>query len=436
MWNQAVETMPRKEMRQLQSERLVKLVKNVYQNVPFYRQRLDEYDIKPEDITSIDDLAKLPFTTKQDMRDVFPDGLFAVDKSEIVEIHTSSGTTGTPVVAAYTKNDMEMWSESMARCLSMCGLNNEDVVQNGYGYGFFTGGLGVHIGSHKIGAMTLPISAGNTKRQIETMRDFSSTAITCTPSYALYLCEAAKEMGISVKDLPLKVGLFGAEPWSETMRKDIEEKLGIKAFDIYGLTEIVGPGVGNECCEQNGLHICEDHFYPEIINPETGLTLPDGEKGELVFTTLTREGTPVIRYRTRDITYIMKETCSCGRTSRKIHRLMGRNDDMLIIRGVNVFPTQIEEVLLRIEGVEPHYQLIIEREGVLDTLEVQVEMSDELVSDEIKVLVALENSIQTELKSLLQIQAKVTLVNPKTIQRSEGKAKRIIDNREIKNKVQ
>lgn len=433
MWNKERETISREELRILQTKNLQALVKRVYENVPFYKQKFDEMGIKPEDIQDISDITKLPFTSKLDMRETYPYGLVAVDEKDIVEIHTSSGTTGKPVVAAYTENDMDMWSEVMARTYSMAGVDSSDVVQNAYGYGFFTGGLGFHYGARRIQANVLPISGGNTARQLSTMEDFKTTVLTCTPSYCLYLAEYAKENGIDFDKLHLKAGFFGAEPWSESMRSEIQESLKIKAYDIYGLTEIIGPGVGAECKCQNGLHIFEDHFYPEIIDPDTGETLPDGEKGELVLTTLTREGSPVIRYRTRDITYIINEPCECGRTIRRIHRLLGRTDDMLIIRGVNVFPTQIEQVLLKIEGVEPHYQLLIEKHGHLDYLEVQVEMTEALFSDEIKLLKETEKRIEHKLHSALGIHAKVRLVNPKSIPRSEGKAKRIIDKREVKN---
>ncbi len=365
------------------------------------------------------------------MRQVYPYGLLADDMKNIVEIHTSSGTTGKPIVDAYTAKDIEIWSEVMARTLAMGGTTKHDIVQNAYGYGLFTGGLGAHYGARKIGATVLPISGGNTKRQIAVMRDFGSTVLTCTPSYCLYIAEVAKEEGMSFKDLKLKAGFFGAESWSESMRKEIEAKMGIKAYDIYGLTEIIGPGVSSECECQHGLHVNEDHFYPEIIDPVTCEVLPAGEKGELVVTTLTKEGTPIIRYRTRDITYLMDSHCRCGRTTRRMHRLLGRTDDMLIIRGVNVFPSQIEEVLLKVEGVEPHYQLVVERVGQLDCLEVQVEMNEKMFSDEIKNLEGFEQNIEKQIFGVLGIRAKVKLVEPKAIARSEGKAKRIIDKRKI-----
>ena len=431
MWNEAAQTMPGDQLRALQLQRLRTLVATVYDRVPFYRQRLAAAGVAPDSVTSLADLARLPFTSKYDMREVFPFGLFAVDRSDVVEVHMSSGTTGKPVVGAYTRSDLALWGEVMARTLDAGGAGPGDIVQNAYGYGLFTGGIGVHYGATTLGAMVLPMSSGNTYRQLAIMQDFGTTAITCTPSYSLFLAEYAREHGIDLASGPLKAGFFGAEPWSEGMRADIEAKLGIKAYDIYGLTEIIGPGVGAECSEQDGLHIFEDHFYPEIIDPETGAVLPAGEKGELVLTTLTRQGTPVLRYRTRDITYLIDEPCPCGRTSRRIHRLMGRNDDMLIIRGVNVFPQQVEEVLLRVEGVEPHYRLIVDREGAMDSLEVEVEMAEALFSDEVKVVLALERRIEHELRACLGIQTTVRLVNPKTIERSEGKAKRIVDRRSV-----
>ena len=431
IWDKENETMPLAELRRKQGQNLKQLVSRVYNNVAFYKDKMVELGVTPDDINGIEDIVKLPFTSKLDMREVYPYGLLAVDKKEIVEVHTSSGTTGKPVVDAYTKNDIDIWSEVMARTLSMGDVTAEDTVQNAYGYGFFTGGLGVHYGARRVGANILPISGGNTQRQLATMVDFGSTVLTCTPSYCLYLAEYAKEHNIDFAKLPLKAGFFGAEPWSESMRQAIEEKLHLKAFDIYGLTEIIGPGVGAECQYQDGLHIFEDHFYPEIIDPETGEQLPEGEKGELVFTTITKEGTPIIRYRTRDITYIIPEPCKCGRTSRRIHRLLGRTDDMLIVRGVNIFPSQIEEVLLNIAGIEPHYQLIVERQGQLDCIEVDVEMNETLFSEDIKVIETLAREIEHELHSALGIHSKVKLVKPQTIPRSEGKAKRIVDKRAI-----
>lgn len=431
MWNEAAQTMPVEQLRQLQLQRLQQLVALVHERVPFYAQRLKAVGVEPGQVHSLEDLAKLPLTSKYDLREVFPFGLFAVDSDQIVEVHMSSGTTGKPVVGGYTRSDLELWGEVMARTLDAGGVGPSDIIQVAYGYGLFTGGLGGHYGGTTLGAMTLPMSSGNTFRQLNTMADFGTTALLCTPSYALFIAEYAREHDIDVASGPLRAGFFGAEPWSEEMRADIETKLGVKAYDIYGLTELIGPGVGAECAEQNGLHIFEDHFYPEIINSETGEVLAAGQIGELVLTTLTRTGTPVVRYRTRDITYLIDEPCPCGRTSRRIHRLMGRNDDMLIIRGVNVFPQQVEEVLLRVEGVEPYYQIVVDRDGVMDTLEVEVEMAESLFSDEVRVILALERKIEHELKLALGIQATVKLVNPKTIERSEGKAKRIVDRRSV-----
>ncbi|NLE02751.1 MAG: phenylacetate--CoA ligase [Fibrobacter sp.] len=431
IWNEHFETMPLKTLRDFQGQSLQELVSRIYSRVEFYRKKMDSLGVKPADIKSIEDIVKLPFLSKDEMREVYPFGLLASDKTDIVEIHTSSGTTGKPVVDAYTRKDIEIWSEVMARTLASGGTTDKDIVQNAYGYGLFTGGLGAHYGARKIGAMVLPISGGNTKRQIAVMRDFGSTILTCTPSYSLYLAEAAKEEGIDFSQLQLKAGFFGAEPWSENMRKDIEEKLNIKAYDIYGLTEIIGPGVAYECEHQNLLHINEDHFFPEIIDPATGEVLPDGQKGELVFTTLTKEGTPVLRYRTRDITYLVREKCSCGRTSVRMHRILGRTDDMLIIRGVNLFPSQVEQVLLRVDGVEPHYQILVDRRDNLDRLEVRVEMNESLFSDELKFIENKEREIEHALREELLIHSKVKLVEPKSIERSEGKAKRIIDIRKI-----
>ncbi len=429
IWNAHYETMERPELERLQGERLGELVDRLYRRVPFYRRRMDERGVKPADINRIADVARLPFLTKDDMREVYPLELLAVDLSEIVEVHTSSGTTGLPVVDAYTSKDIGIWAESMARTLAMGDTSRSDVVHNAYGYGLFTGGLGVHYGARLIGATIIPISGGNTARQLSILRDFKATVLTCTPSYALHLAEAAREQGLDFQGLPLRVGLFGAESWSESMRRELEAKMRLKALDIYGLTEVIGPGVASECEVQDGLHICEDLFYPEVIDPDSGEVLPDGAKGELVLTTLTKEGTPMLRYRTRDITFLDHSPCRCGRTSVRMHRLLGRTDDMLIIRGVNVFPSQIEEVLLRLEGVEPHYQLIVEREESLDVLEVQVEMNEQLFSDEIKQLERAERRIAEALFAALGIQTRVKLVEPKAIPRSEGKARRVIDKR-------
>ena len=430
MWNEKIETMSREEKKKLQSERLVAQVKKLYETVPFYKKRMDEKGVTPADIQSIEDISKLPFMTKDDLREVYPHGLLAVKQEDIVEVHMSSGTTGKPVVMEYTRKDIDDWAEAVARALAMNGVSSTSTIQVSYGYGLFTGGFGIHHGGQKIGASVIPMSGGNTKKQLQVLQDFQPEYLACTPSYAMYLAEAAIEEGI-VDKLNLKYGIFGAEPWSEAMRKEIESKLNIKALDIYGLTEISGPGVAMECEYQNMLHVADDLFYPEIINPETGEVLPFGEKGELVFTTLTKEGTPVLRYRTKDITFLSEEKCKCGRTTIRMHRLMGRTDDMLIIRGVNVFPSQIEEVLLKIEGVEPHYQLVVERKGNLDTLEVQVEMSDKLFSDSVGKLEEVAKEIERNLYATLSIHAKITLVEPKSIPRSEGKAKRVIDKRTI-----
>jgi phenylacetate-CoA ligase len=393
---------------------------------------MQQAGLVPEDIRSVEDLRKLPFTYKQDLRDTYPYGLFATPLSEIVRIHASSGTTGKQTVVGYTRNDIATWSEVMARTLTAAGANKESFIQVAYGYGLFTGGLGVHYGAERIGASVIPISGGNTKRQVQIMKDFGTTILACTPSYALFLAETLEEMGISKEELKLKAGVFGAEPWTNNMRKEIESKLGIIAIDIYGLSEVIGPGVAYECACQNGLHISEDHFIPEIINPETGEVLPEGEKGELVFTTVTKEGLPLIRYRTRDISSLTYEKCDCGRTLVKMARVSGRTDDMLIIRGVNVFPSQIESVLLEIGETAPHYLLIVDRVGTLDTLEVLVEMSDKLFSDEVKRLEELEKKIKNAIESTLGVTTKVRLVEPKTIERSEGKAKRVIDKRNLK----
>ena len=431
MWNREREALSESAKHKLQSEALRNLVGRAYERIPFYRDNFDKIGVKPEHVTSIEDVAKLPFTTKTDLRDNYPFGMFAVPMSDVVETHTSSGTTGKPVIGGYTINDIDLWSEVMARCLTLSGTTSNDVVHNAYGYGLFTGGLGIHYGARRIGATVIPVSGGNTKRQIMIMQDFNSTILTCTPSYTLYLAEMGEEMGIDFKGLPLKAGNFGAEPWSNNMRIEIENRLGLLALDIYGLTEIIGPGVGNECEYKDGVHICDDHFYPEIINPDTGEVLPPGEIGELVITTLTKEATPLIRYRTRDITSLKPGTCACGRSSIRMERIMGRTDDMLIIRGVNVFPSQIEEVLVKIEGTEPHYQIVVGRSGGLDVLDVLVEMNEKMISDEIKDLEHVELKIKSEIESMLGIKVGVKLVEPKTIARSEGKAKRVVDNRKL-----
>jgi len=419
-------------LNKLQLASLKNLTETLYSKVPFYRKKFNELKITPQDIHNMEDIGKLPFTTKDDLRENYPHGLRACPQDRIVEVHMSTGTTGKPVVNEYTNKDLDIWRQSMARTLAGAGCTSDDIVQNCYGYGLFTGGLGVHYGSLTIGAEVLPMSSGLTERQLMIMRDFGSTMLTCTPSYALYLAEEAADAGIDLKALPLNKGCFGAEAWSENMRNQIESRYNMKAYDIYGLTEIIGPGVGFECEAQNGLHINEDMFYPEIIDPETGKVLPAGKKGELVFTTLTREGTPLLRYRTRDITFLMDEPCKCGRTTRRIHRLFGRTDDMLIIRGVNIFPSQIEQALIEIEGTEPQYLIIINRgESHLDEVELQVEVKKELFSDETRGLEKLRSRIEHIMKSKLQIGLKVKLVEPKTIERSIGKAKRVLDNRKI-----
>ena len=432
IFNPEYECMEGITRKKLQLASLKNLVETLYSKVPFYRRKFDEAKISPHDIHDIKEIEKLPFTTKDDLRENYPHGLRACPQDRIVEVHMSTGTTGKPVVNEYTSKDLDIWRQGMARTLAGAGCTSDDIVQNCYGYGLFTGGLGVHYGSLTIGAEVLPMSSGLTERQLMIMRDFGSTMLTCTPSYALYLAEEAAEAGIDLKALPLNKGCFGAEAWSENMRIEIESRYNMKAYDIYGLTEIIGPGVGFECEAQDGLHINEDMFYPEIIDPDTGKVLPAGQKGELVFTTLTREGTPLLRYRTRDITYIMEEPCICGRTTRRIHRLFGRTDDMLIIRGVNIFPSQIEQALIEIEGTEPQYLIIINRgDSHLDEVELQVEVKKELFSDETRGLESLRNRIEQIMKSKLQIGLKVKLVEPKTIERSIGKAKRVIDNRKI-----
>lgn len=432
IWNRDAECASNEARQALQLERLQRTVERVYSRVPFYRDKLERAGVGPDSITCLADIAKLPFTSKDDMRQTYPYGLLACDRADLVEIHTSSGTTGTPVVGAYTEADIAMWGEVMARTLSMAGCVKGDTVQNGYGYGLFTGGLGVHYGARRIGANLIPISSGNTRRQLMIMRDFGATHLTCTPSYSLFLAESAVQEGIDLHELPLRAGCFGAEPWSENMRVEIEAKLGISAHDIYGLTELIGPGVAAECEHKNGQHFNEDCFYPEIIDPLTGAVLPDGEKGELVITSLQREGTPLLRFRTRDITLLMREPCACGRTTTRIHRLLGRTDDLMIIRGVNCFPSQIENVLMRIEGTQPHYQIVIDRGAThLDEIEVQVEVEEAIFSDLTSGMEALRRRIHDELKSELGISAHIKLVEPRSIERSEGKAKRIIDRRSI-----
>ena len=431
-FNEEFETLPRQALEALQLKRLQTTIERVTANVPFYKKAFAAANVRAEQIKTLSDLQRLPFTTKQDMRDSYPYGLFAAPMDEIVRIHASSGTTGKPTVVGYTRQDVDVWSELMARSFVTAGVNRDDIIHNAYGYGLFTGGLGAHYGAERLGASVIPISGGNTKRQIMIMQDFGSTVLTCTPSYSLYLAEEAEAEGYNLHDGKLRVGIFGAEPWSEAMRLEIEQALGLHAIDIYGLSEIMGPGVAIECIQaKQGLHIWEDHFIAEIIDPETGEQLPDGEKGELVITTITKQGIPLIRYRTRDITSITREPCSCGRTHARISRMSGRSDDMLIIRGVNVFPSQIESILVRVEGVEPHYLLIVDRADNLDTLEVQVEVNESIFSDEIKVLQVLSRRIEKEIKDMLGVTCTVKLVEPKTIQRSEGKAQRVRDNRNL-----
>ncbi len=431
MYQPEIEAISRDELTALQSERLCKQVARMYEKVELFRQRMDEKGLKPEDIRGVEDLHKLPFSYKQDLRDYYPYGLFAEPLTNICRVHASSGTTGKQIVVGYTENDLKLWNECIGRQLYAVGAGQDDIVQVAYGYGLFTGGLGLHGGAQHIGATVIPSSSGNTQRQIQTMIDFKATVLGCTPSYALYLGETINEMGLK-NQLSLKAGIFGAEPWTEEMRKQIEEKLGIKAYDIYGLSEIMGPGVAYECSEQNGMHVCEDHFIPEIIDPQTEEVLPYGEVGELVFTTITKEGFPLIRYRTRDLCKLDISPCGCGRTHVRMCKPMGRSDDMMIIRGVNVFPSQIEEVLLKVGGgITPNYQLVIDRVNHSDTLEVQVEMSEALFADDIKTIETKKNEIQNRLKSILGLSAKVTLVNPKAIARSEGKAKRIVDLRKL-----
>ncbi|MDA8084826.1 MAG: phenylacetate--CoA ligase [Nitrospiraceae bacterium] len=432
IWNEEFETLPREALEALQLKRLQHQIERVYAAVPYYRNKMEESGVKPSDIKTLRDLRRLPFTTKEDLRLNYPFGLFAVPFERVVRIHASSGTTGKPTVVGYTKRDIESWAELMARTLSAGGAHQGDVVHNAYGYGLFTGGLGAHYGAERLGAAVIPISGGNSKRQIMLMQDFGSTVLMCTPSYALNIADVMKEMKVDPASLKLRVGLFGAEPWSENMREEIQKRLNIKAIDIFGLSEVMGPGVASECIEeQHGLHVFEDYFIPEIVDPKTMEPLPVGELGELVFTTLTKEAFPVIRYRTKDLSRLIAEPCSCGRTFYRMERITGRTDDMLIIRGVNVFPSQIEHVLMSVEGVEPHYQIIVNREGSLDVVEVQVEVSENIFSDEVKILEKLGKRIEREIKDLLGISCKVKLVEPKTIQRSEGKAQRVIDNRKL-----
>jgi len=431
IWSPKFETMPRPELEKLQLERLKALIARVYEKVPFYRQALQQKGMTPDSIKSLADLSKLPFTSKQDFRDNYPLGLLAVPMEQVCRVHASSGTTGKPVVAPYTANDLRMWTEVMARTLTSAGVTKNDVMQNSYGYGLFTGGLGFHYGGERVGATVIPTSTGNTKRQLMLIQDIGTSVLTCTPSYTLILAEGAKEIGLDLRTTKLRLAVCGAEPWSEQMRADIEARLPIRAMDIYGLTEIVGPGVSVECEHRCGLHIFEDNFLPEVVNPQTGERLPYGQRGELVITTLTKEAQPVIRFRTRDITTLNVDPCKCGRTLVRMTKVTGRTDDMLKIRGVNVFPSQIESILLQVEGVEPQYLIIVDRERHLDDLEVWVEVSEDVFSDEMKRMESLKKKVTDELESTLGIGVKVRLVEPKSIARTEGKAKRVVDKREL-----
>ncbi len=429
-WNKPVETMVREDLERLQLTRLQKTVTRVYQNVPVYRERMQEKGVSPEDIKTLADIRLLPYTEKNDLRDNYPYGLFAAPQDEIVRIHASSGTTGKPIVAGYTANDVKIWSEVVARCLGCADVDKTDTVQVSYGYGLFTGGLGLHYGVEKVGAKVIPTSAGNTQRQLMLMEDLGTTAIACTPSYALMVAEALQAENFDLSRLKLRTGIFGAEPWTEGMRNKIEEYLNIKALDIYGLTETIGPGVAMECIEaQNGLHVWEDHFMIEIIDPDTGEAMPDGEMGELVITTVSKEGMPTLRYRTHDLTCIIPEPCACGRTHRRIQRLRGRTDDMLIIRGVNVFPSQVEAAILGVPGIAPRYMLVVDRVNNMDILEVQVEMTPEMFSDEVRTIEKLSQNVQRAIEQVLGLGIKMRLMNPGSIERSEGKSKRIIDKR-------
>lgn len=431
IWNEYIEAADRDRLKRLQNERLTEMIERIYYKVPFYRKKLSELGIEPRDINSIDQLHKLPFTTKDDLRDNYPFGMFAAPQQQIVRLHASSGTTGKPTVVGYTHNDLNIWSEVVARALTMVGVTRSDIIQIAYGYGLFTGGLGVHYGAEKVGASVIPISGGNTRKQLQLMMDFGSTVIACTPSYAAHLGESIAKEGIDRSKIKLRAGIFGAEPWTNEMRRQVEQLLGIKAYDIYGLSEIIGPGVAMECEHQNGMHIFEDHFIPEIIDPVTLEVLPYGQVGELVFTTISKEAMPLLRYRTRDLTRLHIGKCACGRTMVRMDKCLGRTDDMLIIRGVNVFPSQIEAVLLEMSEASPHYQLVVDRENNLDTLEIRVEIDDQFWSDEIRVLENLRKQIQHNIASALGLTARIKLVEPNTIARSEGKAQRVIDNRKL-----
>ncbi|MFA5055996.1 MAG: phenylacetate--CoA ligase [Dehalococcoidia bacterium] len=434
MRDEKIETMPRSEMEKLQLDRLKTKAKEVYEKVPFYRKAFKDKGVAPDDIKTLADITKLPFTSKLDFRDNYPFGLTAVPMEKVVRIHSSSGTTGKPIIAPYTQGDVDMWAGVMARTLASAGMHKDDVMQNAYGYGLFTGGLGFHYGGERLGAMVIPSSTGNTKRQLMMIQDLGTTVITCTPSYAIILYETAKEMGFDFKETKLRLGVCGAEPWSEQLRNEIETKLGISAINIYGLTEVIGPGVSVECEHKCGMHIWEDHFLAEVINPQTGEHMPPGQMGELVITTLTKEAQPVIRFRTRDLVSLNTETCKCGRTMARMSRIMGRSDDMLIIKGINVFPSQIESVLLDVEGVEPQYMIVVDRkEGFKsDELEIWVEVSEDVFSDEVGKMEALEKKLRAEMESVLNISPRIKLVEPRTITRTEGKAKRVFDRSELK----
>ncbi|MBP3746962.1 MAG: phenylacetate--CoA ligase [Ruminococcus sp.] len=429
-WNEEIETMSREDMKKLQDERLVKQVKHVYDNVKYYRDLMDEKGVKPEDIKGTDDLHKLPFLSKSDLRDAYPYGLLATPLSECVRIHSTSGTTGKRVVAFYTQNDIDLWDECTARAITAAGGTKDDVCQIAYGFGLFTGGAGLNGGSHKVGCLTMPMSSGNTERQITFMQDLGATILCCTPSYAAYIGETLHDMGLTPDDIKLKAGIFGAEPWTEEMRRSIEKSLGLKAYDIYGLTETSGPGVAFECAEQTGMHINEDHFIPEIIDPDTGEVLPEGEIGELVFTSITKEAFPLLRYRTRDLCVLSRKKCSCGRTLIKMSKPKGRSDDMMIIRGVNVFPSQIETVLIE-QGYSPNYLIEVDRINNSDTLDVSVEMNPNQLSDKVKDMQKQERALAEAMKLMIGISPKVHLVSPKSLQRSEGKAVRVIDKRKL-----
>ncbi len=431
IWNKAKESMSRDEMHNLQSTRLNATVKRVYHNVPFYRHKMQELGLEPGDIRSVEDLFKLPFTTKQDLRDNYPFGLFAVPKAQVVRVHASTGTTGKPTVVAYSRKDIDIFSEVVTRALVSADVTADDVIQVAFGYGLFTGGLGLHYGAENLGATVVPISGGNTAKQVQLLQDFGTTVLACTPSYAAYLLESLQETGINPASLPLRVGIFGAEPWTQAMKAKIEEGLDIKAFDIYGLSEIIGPGVSVGCFAGEGLHVSEDHFLPEIVDPTTLEPLAEGRTGELVFTTITKEAMPLLRYRTRDLSALDYSPCQCGRTNVRMSKIYGRSDDMLIIRGVNIFPTQIESILLEIPEAKPHYQLVVDRQGSLDTLEVQVEIDDSYFSDELVELAKINKKIKHKIESVLGISVILKLVESKTIARSEGKAKRVIDRRKL-----